>query len=63
MNEETVEGAETAFAIGPTVENMVEQGQLDPNALPLMRAIVDMVCHDAPVHIPWNRFFAGPGRP
>ena len=63
MNEETVEGAETAFAIGPTAKHMMEQGHLDPNALPLMRAIIDIVCHDAVVDIPWNRFFASPARP
>jgi glycerol-3-phosphate dehydrogenase (NAD(P)+) len=63
MNEETVEGAETAFAIQPTAENMMKKGHLDPNALPLMRTIIDIVCHDAPVHIPWDRFFATPGRP
>jgi glycerol-3-phosphate dehydrogenase (NAD(P)+) len=60
MSEETVEGAETAFAIGPTVENMIKRGVLEADSLPLMRSILDMVCHDAPARIPWDHFFASP---
>jgi glycerol-3-phosphate dehydrogenase (NAD(P)+) len=57
MSEETLEGAETAFTIGPTIDAMAQQGALDPNALPLMRAIINIVCRDGPLHIPWDRFF------
>jgi glycerol-3-phosphate dehydrogenase (NAD(P)+) len=60
MPDETVEGAETAFAIGSTVENMMRRGLLEADALPLMRSLLDMVCHDAPACIPWDRFFASP---
>ena len=60
MADVTVEGAETAFAIGPTVENMMRQGVLEAEALPLMRCLLDMVCRDAPAHIPWDRFFVPP---
>lgn len=62
MSEETLEGSETAFTIGPTIDAMAQKGALDPNALPLMRAIIDIVCHDGPLHIPWDRFF-GSGLP
>jgi glycerol-3-phosphate dehydrogenase (NAD(P)+) len=57
MSEETLEGADTAFAIGPAINAMTQQGALDPNALPLMRAIIDVVCQDGPLYIPWDRFF------
>lgn len=57
MSEDTVEGAETAVAIRSTVDAMIDGGTLDGAVLPLMRAILDMVCGDAPVDIPWDRFF------
>ncbi len=62
MPDDTIEGAQLAQAIGPTVEGMVAHGQLDAAALPLLLTMIDIVCHDAPVDIPWDRFFAGPLR-
>jgi glycerol-3-phosphate dehydrogenase (NAD(P)+) len=59
MPDDTVEGAELALAIGPTIEAMVAKGELDGAALPLLRAVIDIVCHDGPVEIPWDAFFAG----
>jgi glycerol-3-phosphate dehydrogenase (NAD(P)+) len=59
MPDDTIEGAELATAIGPTLEAMVDQGKLDGTALPLLRTMIDIVCHDAPVRIPWDDFFAG----
>jgi len=59
MPDDTVEGAELALAIGPTIEALVAQGRLDGAALPLLRAVIDMVCHEKPPHIPWDAFFAG----
>lgn len=58
MPGETIEGAELALAIGPTVEQMVYDGALDPTRIPLMRAMIQIVCNDAPVKIPWQEFFA-----
>jgi len=58
MPNDTVEGASLALAIGETVENMIHKGDLDDIALPLLRTMIDIVCHDAPAIIPWNRFFA-----
>ena len=60
MPDDTIEGAQLAQAIGPTVEAMVARGELDGSALPLLRHMIDIVCHDAPVNIPWDAFFAGP---
>jgi glycerol-3-phosphate dehydrogenase (NAD(P)+) len=58
MPEDTIEGAQLAQAIGPTVERLVASGELDGQALPLLRLMIDIVCHDAPVQIPWDEFFA-----
>ncbi|MBW7885159.1 MAG: glycerol-3-phosphate dehydrogenase [Caldilineaceae bacterium] len=59
MADETVEGAELARAIGPTVEEMIADGRLDAAALPLMRTMIEIVCHDAAVDVPWDAFFTG----
>ncbi len=59
MSADTIEGAELALAIGPTVEQMIEAGKLDAARLPLLRAMVTIVCNDARVQIPWDGFFAG----
>ena len=59
MPEDTVEGAELALAIGPTVEAMINRGDLDGAALPLLQAVIDMIRHEKPPQIPWDEFFAG----
>jgi glycerol-3-phosphate dehydrogenase (NAD(P)+) len=58
MPEDTIEGAQLAEAVGPTVENMIANGELDENRLPLFQTMIDIVCHDALVQIPWDKFFA-----
>ncbi len=60
MPDDTIEGAQLSQAIGPTVEAMIAAGKLDGDAIPLLRTMIDIVCHDAPVDIPWDNFFAGP---
>jgi glycerol-3-phosphate dehydrogenase (NAD(P)+) len=57
MPNDTVEGASLALAIGQTVENMIHKGDLDAIALPLLRTMIDIVCHNAPAIIPWEKFF------
>ncbi|PLZ93908.1 glycerol-3-phosphate dehydrogenase [Fischerella muscicola CCMEE 5323] len=57
MPNDTIEGASLALAIAPTVENMIQQGNLDAKALPLLLTMIDIVYHDAPVDIPWDKFF------
>jgi glycerol-3-phosphate dehydrogenase (NAD(P)+) len=59
MREETIEGAELALAIGPTVEQMALDGTLDAARIPLLRAMIQIVCNDAKVEFPWDAFFAG----
>jgi glycerol-3-phosphate dehydrogenase (NAD(P)+) len=59
MADVTVEGAQLAQAIGPTVEQMVAEGKIDPKSVPLMLSMIDIVCHDAPVEFGWDDFFGG----
>lgn len=61
MPEETIEGAQLAQAIGPTVEAMIARGELAGSVLPLLQTMINIVCHDAPVAIPWEAFFQDPG--
>ncbi len=58
MPDDTIEGAQLAQAIGPTIEALIAQGRLDANALPLMTTMINIVCHDAAVEFPWDAFFA-----
>lgn len=58
MPEDTIEGAELAMAIGPTIEQMVADGRLKAERLPLLRRMIQIVCNDATVSIPWDDFFA-----
>lgn len=59
MADITVEGAQLAQAIGPTVEQMVADGRFDAATVPLMLTMINIVCHDAPVEFSWDSFFAG----
>jgi glycerol-3-phosphate dehydrogenase (NAD(P)+) len=59
MPDDTIEGAQLAQSVGPAVERMVAAGELDGAAIPLMRRMIEIVCHDAPAEIPWDDFFAG----
>jgi glycerol-3-phosphate dehydrogenase (NAD(P)+) len=58
MPEETIEGAELAQAIGPTVEAMISNGELKAAVVPLLQTMINIVVHDAPVVIPWEAFFS-----
>jgi glycerol-3-phosphate dehydrogenase (NAD(P)+) len=60
MREETIEGAELALAIGSTVETLVQEGGLDGDAIPLLRTMIQIVCNDMLVDVPWDAFFARP---
>ena len=58
MADVTIEGAQLAQAIGPTVKNLIANGDLDGSAVPLLQTMIEIVCHNAPVEIPWEAFFA-----
>jgi glycerol-3-phosphate dehydrogenase (NAD(P)+) len=46
MAAETIEGAELALTIGPSLDAMMMRGALPAERLPLTRAIVDAICRD-----------------
>ena len=56
MADDTVEGAELALAIGPALDRLFDQGRLKRPDLPLAIAIVDAICNDLPLQIPWTAF-------
>lgn len=56
MSAETVEGAQLALDLGPTLLEMVGRGDLDPGRLPLTLAILDAVCRDAPLEMRFDLF-------
>ncbi|MFN8491368.1 MAG: 2-dehydropantoate 2-reductase N-terminal domain-containing protein [Caldilineaceae bacterium] len=58
MPDDTIEGAELALAIGSTVTAMIAEGKLAGDRLPLLQTMIQIVCQDDPVALPWERFFA-----
>lgn len=56
MPEDTVEGAQLALDLGPTLDAMLAAGILPAADLPLTCAILDAVCRDAPLVLPFARF-------
>ena len=59
MPDDTVEGAELLLEIAPTLRHLVAQNELDGKRLPLLLHLSDVICHNNPVHIPWDAFFHG----
>ncbi|MEJ2166812.1 MAG: hypothetical protein P8X90_14885 [Desulfobacterales bacterium] len=57
MPEDTIEGAELALAIGRTFKQLVDSGEIDGNAVPLAGAIVEAICDNQPMQIPWKKFY------
>jgi glycerol-3-phosphate dehydrogenase (NAD(P)+) len=57
MPDDTVEGAELALVIGKAVKHWIQNGKIVRNAVPLALAIIDAVCENQPLRIPWSRFY------
>jgi glycerol-3-phosphate dehydrogenase (NAD(P)+) len=57
MLDDTIEGAELALVIGKKLEQLIEGGKIDGRAVPLAVAIVEAICENHPMHIPWNKFY------
>jgi glycerol-3-phosphate dehydrogenase (NAD(P)+) len=57
MPEDTVEGAELALAIGPTLKQWLADKKIDGNSIPLASKIVEAICDNRPLQIPWNLFY------
>ena len=56
MPDDTVEGAELALALGPTLMRMIDSGRLPGPRLPLMGAVLDAVNHDRLLAFDFKRF-------
>lgn len=56
MPDDTVEGAELARALGPTLEHMVANGSLPGERLPLMKTVLDAVNRDRPLTADFGSF-------
>jgi glycerol-3-phosphate dehydrogenase (NAD(P)+) len=56
MPNDTVEGAELARTVGPTLEALMACGELDGDSLPLTRALLDAVNRDTELSLPWHSF-------
>lgn len=59
MAEDTVEGANLALELGPTLEAMMADGRLPAERLPLARAILAAVTRDAHLDLPFAAFHRG----
>ena len=57
MAEDTVEGAELALDIGAAVRQLIADGNIDGKAVPLAVRIIEAVCDDQPLQIPWTMFY------
>lgn len=56
MRDDTIEGAELAIAIAPTIMHLIECGRIDHARIPLLQVVIDVVVHGKPPAIPWSRF-------
>jgi glycerol-3-phosphate dehydrogenase (NAD(P)+) len=54
MPDDTVEGAELALSVGPIVEGLISDGTLQGPQLPLTRSLIESICRDAHLRIPWD---------
>jgi glycerol-3-phosphate dehydrogenase (NAD(P)+) len=57
MPNDTVEGAELALAIGKTLKRWLAGKKIDGNSIPLATKIVEAICDNLPLQIPWNLFY------
>jgi glycerol-3-phosphate dehydrogenase (NAD(P)+) len=57
MPNDTIEGAELALVIGKTLQQLLERGKIDGSAVPLAVAIVEAICENHPLQIPWHKFY------
>lgn len=56
MAEDTVEGAQLALDLGPTLDAMMARGDLSPKRMPLTRAVVDAVCRNQPLRLDFEAY-------
>jgi len=59
MAGETLESAEIISMMGKTLPKLDREGVLQPDELPILRTLVDVIVHGKPVQFPIDRFFGG----
>ncbi|MCP4626878.1 MAG: glycerol-3-phosphate dehydrogenase [bacterium] len=57
MPDDTVEGAELALTIGATLKQLIESENIYSSAIPLAVAIIEAICENQPLEIPWDAFY------
>ncbi len=59
MPGETIEGVDAVVAIVPAIEKLIAQGKLEPDSMPLLRRLYQIVTRGERVAFDFNSFFAG----
>jgi glycerol-3-phosphate dehydrogenase (NAD(P)+) len=57
MPDDTIEGAELALVIGDTLKQLIENETIKKDAVPLAIRIVEAICDNQPLQIPWDLFY------
>ncbi len=55
----TLEGVAAIKVIGAALQPLTERGVIQPDDFPLCRYLYDIIANDAPLDMPWERFFGG----
>lgn len=55
----TLEGVAAIGVVGKALERLTERGVIAGTDYPLVRALYDIVARDAPLDLPWEKFFGG----
>ncbi|MSS44646.1 glycerol-3-phosphate dehydrogenase [Cutibacterium sp. WCA-380-WT-3A] len=55
----TLEGVAAIDVVGEAIEKLTQRGVVAKDDYPLVRALYDIVAHDAPLDLPWKKFFGG----
>ena len=55
----TLEGVAAIGVVGEAIGKMTERGAIAETDFPLVRALYEIVAHDAPLDLPWEKFFGG----
>ena len=55
----TLEGVAAIGVVGKAIDKLTRRGVIAETDYPLVRALYDIVDHDAPLDLPWEKFFGG----
>ncbi|AFV88653.1 Glycerol-3-phosphate dehydrogenase [Acidipropionibacterium acidipropionici ATCC 4875] len=55
----TLEGVAAIGVVGAALGKLTERGVIKDTDYPLVRALYEIVAHDAPLDLPWEKFFGG----